>query len=287
MMKKYILLALLLCLVIMSNAQTDSKKPSISFEPTTVEGCQYEEEIYECSQEKLQRTTFKFLTPSDVIKVAESTTKDTIFVYTRLYTDSIGKVIKDRSSLKFYERQMRPLTLEPTSSLDDFQIELAPLSKQQSSFISGHLFLKIDRVNTTFIPLYDYIPKRIPFSGPEVGVVYPGCQKAKTEDEKKHCMATKISEFVAKKFNSRLGSKLGLDGIQRIYVVFKINTEGRVVDIRTRAPHPELAKEAERVVKKLPRMQPATVENELIAVNYTLPIVFKVVDKQSNKKKRN
>jgi len=267
------------------SAQTKKSKKVIP-ESTVIEGCQYEEDVYECSKEKLRRSIFQYLKPSDAILIANSTKKDTIFVNVEFATDSVGKVDKERSSLTFHETEMKPFKVETSSSAVDFQIELAPISQKQTCYISNHLFLKIDRKNNVFIPLYDYKPKRVPFSGPEVGVIYPGCKKAKNNEERKRCMATKISEFVAKNYNTRLGKKLDLKGIQKIYVVFKINTQGKVVEIRSRAPHPDLEKEAIRVVRRLPRMKPALIENTPISVNYTLPIVFNVDRKKSRKEKR-
>lgn len=250
------------------------KKKSIAPEPTTVEGCQFEEDVFQCSTEKLQRATFQFLKPSDVTNVLNIITKDTVLINMRLGTNKNGEVVKKYSSLKFYESEMKPLALEPSTPIEEFQIELAPVSKARNSFISSHLFLQIDRENNKLIPLYDYVPKRVPFSGPEVGVIYPGCKSAKTNKERKRCMSTKISQFIAKHFNTRLGRKLDLSGIQRIYVVFKINLQGRPVEIRARAPHPKLEKEAIRIIKKLPKMTPGTIENIPVNVVYTLPIIF-------------
>ncbi|MBC8753227.1 energy transducer TonB [Kordia sp. YSTF-M3] len=285
MIHKKLLTGLLFCLTIVLNAQTDAPKKPITAESTVVKDCQYEEEIYECSREKLQRATFAFLTPSDVLNVAKSTKQEIIFVNMSLATDNEGKIVKERSSLKFHETEMKALAVEPTTPLEDFQIELAPVSQKQNSYIASHLFLKIDRENNIFIPLYDHIPERVPFSGPEIGVIYPGCQKATTNKERKRCMAEKISAFVGENFNTRLGKKLKLDGIIRIYVVFKINEQGKAVEIRSRAPHPELEKEAIRVVRRLPRMQPAAIEGVSVNVSYTLPIVFKI--KSSRKRRKN
>ncbi|WP_053002148.1 energy transducer TonB [Kordia jejudonensis] len=263
-------------------SQNKEKKTSFSAEVITVEGCQFEEDVYQCSTEKLQRATFQFLQPADVLNVAKITEKDTILVNVSLTTNKSGEILEKDSFLNFYESEMKPLAVEVTTPIEEFEIELASVSKKQNGYISKHLFLKIDRENNVFIPLYDYVPKRIPFSGPEVGVIYPGCSSAKTNEERKRCMSTKISQFIAKRFNTRLGKKLGLDGVQRIYVVFKINLQGKPVDIRARGPHPRLEKEAIRIIKKLPKMIPATIENIPISVAYTLPIVFTVRGKRSN-----
>ena len=80
----------------------------------------------------------------------------------------------------------------------------------------------------------------VPFAVIENVPVYPGCEGEKTNDAKKRCMSSKISEFINKKFDTNLASDLGLEGRQRIAVQFKIDKNGRVVDVRARAPHPRL-----------------------------------------------
>lgn len=106
--------------------------------------------------------------------------------------------------------------------------------------------------------------------------IYPGCEKAKNNDERKECMSNKINILIQKRFNGDIASDCGLTGIQRISVVFKIDKNGQVTDIKTRAPHPKLQEEAERVVNIIPNMQPGKQRNIPVGVIYSLPIVFKV-----------
>jgi len=89
-------------------------------------------------------------------------------------------------------------------------------------------------------------------------------------------MSSKISEFINKKFNSDLASDLGLEGRQRIAVQFKIDKSGRVTDVRARAPHPRLEKEAMEVVQSLPNMTPGKQRGKPVGVLYSLPIVFDI-----------
>ena len=96
----------------------------------------------------------------------------------------------------------------------------------------------------------------VPFAVIENVPIYPGCEKENGNDAKKKCMSSKISEFINKKFNSDLASDLGLEGRQRIAVQFKIDKNGKVTDVRARAPHPRLEKEAMEVVQSLPNMTP-------------------------------
>mgnify|MGYP003109634344 CR=1 FL=1 len=70
--------------------------------------------------------------------------------------------------------------------------------------------------------------------------IFPGCENLSNNIDRKDCMSEKITKFINKEFNSALGSQLGLTGFNRINVMFKIDTKGDIVDIKTRAPHPKL-----------------------------------------------
>ena len=115
----------------------------------------------------------------------------------------------------------------------------------------------------------------VPFSVIENVPVFPGCEGG-NNDAKKDCMNKKIAQFIGKKFNTDLAGELGLSGVQKIYVLFKIDKNGEVTDIRARAPHPRLEKEAERVVNLLPKMIPGKQRGKPVRVPYSLPISFQV-----------
>jgi len=117
----------------------------------------------------------------------------------------------------------------------------------------------------------------VPFAVIENVPVYPGCEKGNNA-KKKACMSEKISKFVQKKFNTELAGELGLTGRQRINVIFKIDKNGDITGIRSRAPHPRLEKEAARVIGLLPKMKPGKQRGKAVIVPYSLPIVFQVQD---------
>ena len=117
----------------------------------------------------------------------------------------------------------------------------------------------------------------VPFAVIENVPVFPGCERG-NNGQKRKCMSEKIARFVQKKFNTDLASDLGLTGRQRISVIFKIDKSGNVTDVRARAPHPILEKEAQRVISLLPKMQPGKQRGKAVIVPYALPIIFQVQD---------
>jgi protein TonB len=118
----------------------------------------------------------------------------------------------------------------------------------------------------------------VPFASVQEVPIYPGCEKYKTNDERRQCMTSKITDFVNKKFDTSLGSELGLTGVNRVYVRFKIDKTGKIVDVQARSAHPRLTREGERVVSKLPDMKPGKQRDRPVGIIYTLPITFQVQD---------
>lgn len=117
----------------------------------------------------------------------------------------------------------------------------------------------------------------VPFSVIENVPIFPGCEKKSGNAAKKACMSEKVQKLVNRKFNKDLASDLGLQaGKKRIFVSFKIDKNGNVVQVGARGPHPALEKEAKRVIGLLPKMKPGKQRGKAVIVPYSLPIVFQV-----------
>ncbi|MDO1502430.1 energy transducer TonB [Winogradskyella maritima] len=110
----------------------------------------------------------------------------------------------------------------------------------------------------------------------EIAPIYPGCEKYSNNEDRKKCMSEKISKLVQRKFDTELASEYGLSGIQRIQTQFVVDKSGLVTGIKIRAPHPRLEAEAQRVINKIPQMEPGKQQGKEVNVIYSLPITFKV-----------
>lgn len=116
----------------------------------------------------------------------------------------------------------------------------------------------------------------VPFAIIEDIPVFPGCKGNK--EEMKACFSESISKHIHRKFDIGLANDLGLSaGKKRIFVMFTIDQNGEVTEIQSRAPHPRLQIEAERLVKSLPKMIPGKQRGRAVRVKYSLPITFEVV----------
>lgn len=119
------------------------------------------------------------------------------------------------------------------------------------------------------------IIEEVPFAVIEEAPIYPGCKGSKAQ--RKKCLQEKIKEHVFRKYNIGLAEELGLEpGKKKVYVLFKIDHRGDIVNVQARGPHARLEKEAVRVVQSLPKMKPAKQRGKAVSVKYTLPITLEV-----------
>ena len=67
-------------------------------------------------------------------------------------------------------------------------------------------------------------------------------------------------------------------GIQgRVFVSFVVNKDGSIVDVKVmRSPDDNLSKEAERVVKQMPKWKPARQGNKTVRSRFNLPVMFRL-----------
>ncbi|MFY0602562.1 MAG: energy transducer TonB [Flavobacteriaceae bacterium] len=111
----------------------------------------------------------------------------------------------------------------------------------------------------------------VPFLVLEDVPVFPGCKGSKAE--LKSCFHKKIQKHFSRKFDSDLPNEVGLSsGKKNVILLFVIDKSGNIVDVKAKAPHPRLQKEAIRIVNLLPTMKPGMQRGSPVNVKYTLPM---------------
>lgn len=97
---------------------------------------------------------------------------------------------------------------------------------------------------------------------------FPGC-----ESGDKDCFSKEVQKHFSRNFNADLPNQLGLEaGRKRIFIGFKIDKEGNVVDVNARAPHKDLKEEVIAVMNSLPKMIPGEHEGKRVGVKYSIPV---------------
>lgn len=115
----------------------------------------------------------------------------------------------------------------------------------------------------------------VPFAVIERVPTFPGCTG--NNDQLKACFQEKMQEHLKKHFRyPEVASELGIYG--KVFVLFQIDKNGLVTKIKTRGPDQILEKEAERIISLLPKMEPGKQRNKPVAVPYSIPINFKLVE---------
>lgn len=171
---------------------------------------------------------------------------------------------------------------QPTSEVlkDKFKEDDSPDSKDDLEKKLVTTDEQPNKGNTTGddMPTIIEIPEEVHVSAVQFVPIFPGCEKFELNSERRKCLNDMMGKLVRKKFDASIAEDYNLKGVQRIFVEFKVNTLGEIVDIKTRAPHPKLEKEALRLAHKIPKMQPGKIGTTPVNVVYNLPIKFKVQD---------
>jgi periplasmic protein TonB len=158
---------------------------------------------------------------------------------------------------------------------DNSKVEEVVLEATETDETESVKPVRIDDINE--VAEEEEVVADIPFAVIEEAPVYPGCEGTKAQ--KRKCFNRKINALIRKNFRSDLAKNLGLSpGIKKIFVQFTIDKNGDITNIKTRAPHKSLEKEAVRVIKLLPKMTPGRQRNRNVNVRYMQPIIFKVLE---------
>lgn len=138
------------------------------------------------------------------------------------------------------------------------------------------------------IPISDQ--ENMPFAIVDQVPEYPGCDQEDYES-RKECLISSIRDHVNRNFNTGKVKPYTAKGINRIMVVFEINSNGDVTGVKSRmvtsGPDPEakavIQEEANRVVASLPKMKPGKHNGKEIGVTYALPIEIMVPVEEEKK----
>ena len=113
------------------------------------------------------------------------------------------------------------------------------------------------------------------------------CTSNISKDKIRECTDSGIKLFAKTNYNTEIAADLNLSGYQRITSAFIIDKSGKIDNIRVRASHPDLEKEALRVINLIPKMEPGRQNGEAVSTSYLLPIIFKVQSDSLSQSKKN
>lgn len=112
----------------------------------------------------------------------------------------------------------------------------------------------------------------VPFAVIENVPVFPGCEN---EKDKRACFNSMMQKHISKNFRyPEIAQEMGVQG--RVSVMFTIQKDGSIGNVRMRGPDKNLEKEAARIIAKLPKMTPGMQRGRAVRVPFSIPITFKL-----------
>lgn len=124
--------------------------------------------------------------------------------------------------------------------------------------------------------IYEKVEEDVPvsFIVVEDVPVFPGCEN---ETDKRACFNTMIRKHIVKNFRyPELEREMGIQG--RVNVMFEIQKDGSIGNIRMRGPNKNLEKDAARIIEKLPKMTPGKQRGNPVRVPFSIPITYKLAN---------
>ncbi|MCM4169307.1 hypothetical protein KCTC52924_00628 [Arenibacter antarcticus] len=112
----------------------------------------------------------------------------------------------------------------------------------------------------------------IPFAVIEDVPVFPGCEN---EKDKRACFNSMMQKHISKNFRyPEIAQEMGVQG--RVNIMFVIQKDGSIGNVRMRGPDKNLEEEAARIIGKLPKMIPGKQRGRAVRVPFSIPITFKL-----------
>ncbi len=112
----------------------------------------------------------------------------------------------------------------------------------------------------------------VPFAVIEDVPIFPGCEG---ESDKRACFQEMMQKHISKNFRyPEIAQEMGVQG--RVSVMFTIQKDGSIGNVRMRGPDKNLEAEAARIISKLPKMTPGKQRGRAVRVPFSIPITFKL-----------
>ena len=111
------------------------------------------------------------------------------------------------------------------------------------------------------------------FKNIENAPIYNGCEGLSAEETKK-CFNESISKFIKQEFNSSITNALDSSEPQQVAIFFIIDENGNMSGMKIRDAELTIQAEIGRVLRKLPRMKPATQDGIHVPVLCSMLVIY-------------
>ncbi len=111
------------------------------------------------------------------------------------------------------------------------------------------------------------------FKDIENAPIYNGCEGL-SEEETKKCFNESISKFIKQEFNSSIANALDISEPQQVAAFFIIDENGKLSGMKIRDAELTIQAEIARVLKKIPKMKPATQDGINVPVLCSMLVTY-------------
>ncbi len=114
----------------------------------------------------------------------------------------------------------------------------------------------------------------VPFAVIEDVPIFPGCE-GRPKSQQRDCFQEMMQKHIRKHFRyPEIAQEMGIQG--RVSVMFTIDKDGSITNVRMRGPDKSLEQEAARIISKLPKMTPGKQRGRPVRVPFSIPINFRL-----------
>jgi bla regulator protein BlaR1 len=176
------------------------------------------------------------------------------------------------------------LTLNEKSEYDEIMGRIQEISRNEFSDMFTHKIFKGKNNRKVLATILDFSKMKrdeieivtekeeVSFMAIDKAPTFPSC-----ESGDKDCFSKMVQKHFSENFDTKMVNGLGLSaGKKRIFISFKIDKEGNIIDVKSRAPHTAIEEEVFSVMSSLPKMIPGEQDGKNVAVNYNIPLAIVV-----------
>ena len=222
------------------------------------------------------------------------------FLYFQIGLVSILLLTYLAIELKTYDKQIEAMTMAIDDAFLDEEVPMTqhlntpppppppppPAAPEVIKVVENNKVVEETKMQTTetnqkeivkvaaVVEVEDEVDVDVPFSVIEDVPLFPGCEKV-SKDQQRDCFNQKIQEHIKKNFQyPEVAQEMGIQG--RVNVMFTIDKDGSITNVKMRGPDANLEKEAARIISKLPRMIPGKQRGKPVRVPFSVPITFRL-----------
>jgi len=267
-----LIITLAFCFVcFLSYAQEDNTSIHFPREQLVHPKCNEDKNPSECLLNLIKKNT-----ETIILKAIKRIKKDTLRVHYSFQINDNNEI--DKTSMRTFSNDKKFFKSFKTNleQVIKAQPKFTVLNKKNKKYFTSHSFnfsFKIDKKNNTAVFVPTLSKRKYEGGVIEEIPVYNGCEGSYQELRK--CFNEKMLTHIRSNF--RYPKQAQKDKMQgRVNVIFKIDEEGNVSDIKTRGPHRILEKEAKRIISLLPKVKPGIIDGKPVKVPFAVPITFRL-----------